>query len=175
MIRKENMTSESNKLRFYTQEEVQGILNLAIARQSKDLSQEFSYQQILEIAKELQIEPEAVLQAKTDWLSQQSETQQRKAFDTYRQNKLKRRIGNYIIINAFFVLTNLIGSAGLTWSLYILMFSGLVILVEVWKTFRNQGEEYEAAFQKWNRQHQIKETVNTVISAVINKWFKPRG
>ena len=99
------MTSESNKLRFYTQEEVQEILNLAIARQSKDLSQEFSYQQILEIAKELQIEPEAVLHAKTEWLALQSETQQRKAFNTYRQNKLKKRIGNYIIINTFFVLS----------------------------------------------------------------------
>ncbi|MEB3151527.1 MAG: 2TM domain-containing protein [Sphaerospermopsis sp.] len=169
------MTSESNKLRFYTQEEVQEILNLAIARQSKDLSQEFSYQQILEIAKEMQIEPETVLQAKNEWVALQSEARQRKAFNTYRQNKLKKSIVNYIVINAFFVLTNLISSASLTWSLYILMFSGLVILLEVWNTFRNRGEEYEAAFQKWNRQHQIKQTVNKVISKVINKWFKPRG
>ncbi|MFM2060678.1 MAG: hypothetical protein RLZZ507_348 [Cyanobacteriota bacterium] len=161
-------TFESNSLRSYSQEEVQQILQLAIARQTDDGDQEFSYQQIIEIAAELQISPEAVKQAEFDWIALQSEAQQRKAFDLYRQGKFKKRLGNYAIINGFFILADLIGGAGLSWSLYILLFCGLAIVLDIWNTFQSQGEDYEVAFQKWNRKHQIKQTINTV----INKWFK---
>ncbi|MEB3149262.1 MAG: 2TM domain-containing protein, partial [Sphaerospermopsis sp.] len=50
---------------------------------------------------------------------------------------------------------------------YILLFSGLTIVLDIWNTFQSKGEDYEAAFQKWNRKHQIKQTINTV----LNKWF----
>ncbi|MBD2294645.1 2TM domain-containing protein [Anabaena sphaerica FACHB-251] len=159
---------ESNSLRSYSQEEVQQILQLAIARQTDDRDQEFSYQQIIEIAGELQISPEAVKQAEFDWIAQQSEVQQRKAFDLYRQGKFKKRLGNYAIVNSFFILVDLVGGASLSWSLYILLFCGLAIVLDIWNTFQSKGEEYEAAFQKWNRKHQIKQTINTV----LNKWFK---
>jgi hypothetical protein len=159
---------ESNNLRSYSQEEVQQILQLAIARQTDDRDQEFSYQQIMEIAAELQISPEAVKQAEFDWIAQQNEVQQRKAFDLYRQGKFKKRLGNYAIINSFFILIDLLGGATLSWSLYILVFCGLAIVLDIWNTFQSKGEEYEIAFQKWNRKHQIKQTINTV----LNKWFK---
>lgn len=159
---------ESNSLRSYSQEEVQQILQLAIARQTDDGDQEFSYQQIIEIAAELQISPEAVKQAECDWILQKSDVQQRKAFDLYRQGKFKKRLGNYAIINSFLILINLLGGTGLTWSLYILLFCGLAIVLDIWNTFQSKGEEYENAFQKWNRKHQIKQTINTV----LNKWFK---
>lgn len=168
IIRAKIMTVfESNNPRSYSQEQVQQILQLAIARQTDDRDQEFSYQQIIEIAAELQISPEAVKQAECDWIAQQSEVQQRKAFDLYRQGKFKKRLGNYAIVNSFFLLANLLGGAGLSWSLYILLFCGLAIVLDIWNTFQNKGEEYEAAFQKWNRKHQIKQTINTV----LNKWF----
>ncbi|MBK1988264.1 2TM domain-containing protein [Sphaerospermopsis aphanizomenoides BCCUSP55] len=159
---------ESNNLRSYSQEEVQQILQLAIARQTDERDQEFSYQQIIEIAAELQISPEAVKQAESDWICQKSEVQQRQAFDLYRQGKFKKRLGNYAIINTFFTLVDLVAGAGISWSLYILLFCGLAIALDIWNTFQNKGEEYEIAFQKWNRKHQIKQTINTV----LNRWFK---
>jgi hypothetical protein len=159
---------ESNNLRSYSQEEVQQILQLAIARQTDDGDQEFSYQQIIEIAAELQISPEAVRQAESDWMVQQNEAQQRKAFDLYRQGKFKKRLGNYAIINSFFLLIDFVGGATLSWSIYILLLCGLVIVLDIWNTFQSKGEDYEIAFQKWNRKHQIKQTINTV----LNKWFK---
>jgi hypothetical protein len=153
--------------RAYSQEDVQQILQLAIARQTNEQNKEFSYEQILEIAAELEIPPESLQLAENDWLLKQSEVQQRQAFDIYRQGKFKKRLGNYAIINGFFVLIDSIGG-GISWSLYILLFSGLAIGLDIWNTFQSQGEEYEVAFQKWNRKHQIKKTINTV----INKWFK---
>ena len=82
---------ESNSLPSYSQEEVQQILQLAIARQTNDRDQEFSYQQIIEIAAELQISPEAVKQAQLDWNTQKGEIQQRQAFEIYRRSKFKKR------------------------------------------------------------------------------------
>lgn len=164
------MTSfNSDHLRSYSQEDVQQILKLAIARQVNDNNQEFSYQQILEIASELQISPDAVKQAETDWLTQQSEVEQRKAFDIYRHSKFKKRLGNYVIINGFLLIADFIGSSDLSWSIYILLFSGFVVTIDVWNSFINKGEDYEIAFQRWHRKHQIKQTITTV----INKWFKP--
>ncbi|WP_016952459.1 2TM domain-containing protein [Anabaena sp. PCC 7108] len=159
---------ESNSLRSYSQEEVQQILQLAIARQTHDHNQEFSYQQIIEIAAELQISPEIVKSAEQDWLGQQNEVQQRKAFEVYRWSKFKKRLSNYTIVNIFLLLMDLIGGNTLSWSLYILLFCSLALVLDIWNTFQTKGEEYETAFQKWNRKHQIKQTINTV----LNKWFK---
>ncbi|MEY2911203.1 MAG: hypothetical protein RLZZ184_512 [Cyanobacteriota bacterium] len=157
----------SHTLRSYTQEDVQQILQLAISRQVNDNNQEFSYQQILEIAKELQISPDNLQQAERDWLVKQSEVEQRQAFNLYRRSKLKKRLGNYAIINIFFLAMDSL-SGGISWSVYILVASALGISLDIWNTFQTKGEDYEIAFQRWNRNHQIKQTINTV----LNKWFK---
>jgi hypothetical protein len=160
--------SEPKNPRSYTQEDVQQILQLAIARQADDHDQEFSYQQILEIAGELAISPDILQKAESAWLTGQSDVERRQTFHIYRQGKLKKRVVNYLIINVFLTLMDLIGGGGLSWSLYILLFCGLVTVLDAWNTFQTKGEDYENAFQRWNRQHQIKQTVNVV----LNKWFK---
>jgi DNA-binding transcriptional MerR regulator len=159
---------EPKSLRSYSQEDVQQILQLAIARQADDKDAEFSYEQILEIAAELEISPDSLKLAERDWLLQQGQAQQRKAFDTYRIRRFQKRLGNYTIFNAFFILVDLIAGGGISWSLYILLFCGLPVGLDVWNTFQIKGEEYEIAFQKWNRNHQIKKTISTV----LNKWFR---
>ena len=157
----------SHTLRSYTQEDVQEILQLAISRQVNDNNQEFSYQQILEIAAELQISHDTLQQAERDWLVKQSEVEQREAFNIYRRSKFKKRLGNYAIMNIFFLAINSI-SGGISWSLYILVGCGLAISLDIWNTFQTKGEDYEIAFQRWNRNHQIKQTINTVLS----RWLK---
>ncbi len=159
---------EPQSIRSYSQEDVQQILNLAIARQADDQDTEFSYQQLLEIAAELEISPESLKLAERDWLIQQSQVEQRKAFDAYRQRRFQKRLGNYAILNGFLILVDLIAGGGISWSLYILLFCGLPFGLDVWNTFQMKGEEYEIAFQKWNRKHQIKKTISTV----LNKWFR---
>jgi 2TM domain len=116
---------EPKSLSSYSQEDVQKILQLAIARQADDQDKEFSYEQLLEIATELEISPDSLNLAERDWRSQQSEIQQRQAFDAYRLSKFKKRFGNYAIFNGFLVLVDFIGGGGLSWSLYILLFWGL--------------------------------------------------
>ncbi|MBC6429654.1 2TM domain-containing protein [Nostoc sp. HG1] len=159
---------EPQSIRSYSQEDVQQILHLAIARQADDKDTEFSYEQILEIAAELEISPDSLKLAERDWVIQQGQVQQRKAFDAYRIRRFQKGLGNYAIFNGFFILLDLITGGGISWSLYILVFCGLPVGLDVWNTFQMKGEEYEIAFQKWNRNHQIKKTISTV----LNKWFK---
>ncbi|WP_414576463.1 2TM domain-containing protein [Anabaena sp. CCY 9402-a] len=159
---------ETQNNRFYSQEDIQRILQLAIARQADDQDKEFSYEQILEIAQELDISPETVNLAEKDWRSQNREIQQRQAFNTYRLTRFKKRLGNYSIVNAFFISVDFLGGGTISWSLYLLLFCGLAVGLDVWNIFLTKGEEYEMAFQRWNRKHQIKQTINTF----VNKWFK---
>ncbi len=159
---------ETQSIRSYSQEEVQQILHLAIARQAEDPDKEFSYKELLEIAAELEIPPESLQLAERDWLMQQNEVQQRQVFNAYRHGKFKKRVGKYVIISTFLMLLDLMSGNGLGWSLYILLFAGLSLGLDAWNTFQTKGEEYETAFHNWNRKHQIKKTINTV----VNKWFK---
>ncbi|WP_017655155.1 2TM domain-containing protein [Fortiea contorta] len=160
--------SEPQIVRSYSQEDIQQILQLAIARQADDPDKEFSYQELLEIAAELEISVETLRLAENDWLVQQSDVQQRRVFDTYRRGKFKKRAGNYAIINGFLILVDLMAGGGLAWSLYTLLFSGSAVGLDAWNTFQSKGEDYETAYQKWRRKHQIKKTINSVVS----KWFK---
>ncbi|BAY49138.1 hypothetical protein SAMD00079811_67670 [Scytonema sp. HK-05] len=159
---------ETRLTRTYSQEDIQQILHLAIARQADDKDKEFSYEQLLEIAAELEISPETLKQAERDWLEQLGEIQQRQAFNAHRQGRFKKRFGNYAIVNAFLLSLDLLSGGGLSWSLYILLCCGLAAGLDGWNTFQTKGEEYELAFHRWRRQHQVKKFFNTV----VNKWLK---
>ncbi len=161
-------TDNSKITRVYSQEEIQQILHLAISRQNYE--GEFSRAQLAEIAAELEISPENLLAAERDWFSQQGELQKRQAFHTYRLGKLKKRFGNYAIANTFLVLLNLVGAGTLTWSLYILLFWGLGLGLNAWNTFQSDGEDYERDFQKWNRQTQLRQSINSFFNNFLKAW-----
>ncbi|BAU06252.1 MULTISPECIES: 2TM domain-containing protein [Fischerella] len=161
---------EDRATRFYTQEDIQKILHLAIARQAKDQEKEFSYEQLLEIATELEIPPETLKLAEHDWQITQGEIQQRQAFNNYRIGRFKKRFGKFTIVNGVLLLVDLVGGAGLSWSLYIFLFWGLGVALDAWNTFQTKGEDYEMAFQKWYRQNQIKQTINRVVNKFLNAW-----
>lgn len=150
----------------YHQEDIQQILNIAIARQVHN--GEFSREQLLEIAAELEISPECLQAAEREWLVQQSDVQKRQEFTRYRRGKLQKRFGNYLIVNSFLALLNLIGAGELSWSLYVLLFSGLGLGFDAWNTYLSHSEDYEKAFQRWHRQYQLKQSVNTL----MNRWLK---
>ncbi|WP_413201076.1 2TM domain-containing protein [Nostoc piscinale] len=167
---------ESNSHHSYSQEDVHRILQLAIARQADNQEKEFSYELLVEIAGELDISPESLQLAEQDWRSQQNEIQQRQAFDAYRLAKFKKRLGNFAIVNSFLILANyLIILPNIHWSLGILLFWGLTVGLDFWNNFYARGEAYELAFQKWYRQHQLKQNFNTVMktaNTLVNKWLK---
>lgn len=144
--------------RAYHQDDIQQILQLAIARQAHD--GEFSYDQLMEIAAELEISPETLQAAEREWLAKQGEIQKRQDFNLYRYGRLKKLSGNYLIINSFLAGLNFISAGELSWSLYIALFWGLGLGLNAWNTFQSEGEDYEKAFQLWYRKHQLRESIS---------------
>jgi 2TM domain len=161
------MAPADKPIRSYTQEDIQQILHLAIARQASDQEKEFTYEQLLEIASELEISPDSLKIAETDWIMQQGEVQQRLAFNTYRQKRFRKHIGNYTIVNGFLLLVDFVGGWSISWALYPLLISLLAVGLEGWNNFNKNTEEYELEFQRWNRRHQRKKIFDSLLSKFI--------
>lgn len=161
--------SETKMTRLYHQEDIQKILNLAIAHEVKD--GEFDREHLVEIAAELGISPQRLQQAEQAWLIQQQEQQKRQEFDTYRGSQLKRQVGKYVIVNTFLVALNLVSAGQISWALYILLFWGLGLGLNSWHTYQLQGQEYEQAFQKWDRKQQLNQLTQSIFTR-INNWLK---
>ena len=157
--------SQSPGSRSYTPEQVQQILNLAITQQ--DNPDELSWQQLVEIATELGISTAALAAAERSWNHQEGQLQQYQAFNRYRQANLRRQVGQYAIVNSGLLLLNLL-TGGSLWCLYVLLFWGLKLGLDTWNVYHTQGEAYEKAFRKWNRQHQFQTLIQTWLGRLLN-------
>ncbi|MBD2464981.1 2TM domain-containing protein [Oscillatoria sp. FACHB-1407] len=160
------LTSEAAMTDLYSQEDVQEILQLAIARQTD--AGELTRAQLLEIADELGISPMDLQLAEQEWLTRQGENRERQTFNLYRQQRLKQRLTRFLIVNAFLVVLNLLTAGGLTWSLYVLLGWGVFTALSVWKLRQMDGDDYEDAFQKWRRRRLIKKSINTF----FDRWLR---
>jgi hypothetical protein len=151
----------SNTDLTYSQEDIQQILNLAIASQSS--SGEFSREQLLEIAAELSIPASEIQKAEQAWQQKNSLMQRRKDFDAYLRAKLQHRTGRFLIVNAFLMgLNSLTGLSALMifslpWSAYPVLIWGMFLALDAWYVLRAKGEAYEEEFQRWDRKHQLRQ------------------
>ena len=152
----------------YSQEDIQQILNLAIAKQHTE--EELTRQQLWEIASELDISNAIIQAAETDWLERKAIDRKRSAFNLYRRQKFNQKLIKYAIVNTFLVSFNLIAAGALTWSLYVLLFWGLGVALNGWRAYQCKGEAYERAFQRWSFQNEVKQTVATVWTKVQQAW-----
>jgi len=152
----------------YSQEDIQEILHLAIARHTTD--EELSREQLWEIASELDISNAIIQSAEKDWLEQKAIDRQRRTFTLQRRQKFHQKLTKFAIINTFLVSFNVIVAGTLTWSAYILLFWGLAIALNGWKAYQSQGEAYERDFQRWSFQNEVKQTVSTVWTKLQKAW-----
>ncbi len=153
--------SNAKPPQFYSQEQIQQILNVAIARQAYE--GEFSRDQLFEIAEDLGISEPCLIQAEQTWLEHQVESQQRLAFDTYRQGKLKAQCVRYSITSV-----GLLAIAGLFnffWPPAIICIFVMATRLgwRAWIVFQQKDEEYERAFRRWARNRQL--------SQFVNRWW----
>ncbi|NES71804.1 MAG: 2TM domain-containing protein [Okeania sp. SIO2D1] len=162
------VASEFKNPKSYSQEEIQQILKLAIARQTHQ--EDFSREQLWEIGVELDIPPECIQAAERDWLSQKLVLQKRHDFDAYRKEQFRHKLGRHTIFNTFLITFDLISSGHFTWSIYILLASGLIVSLGAWKTYHSNGEAYEEAFQKWERKRQLKLSVQSLWQTLQKAW-----
>jgi hypothetical protein len=152
----------------YRQEDVQQILQIAIARQIE--RGEVTRQHLLEIATELDIHPLDLEAAERDWLAQQNIDQKRLQFQLFRQEKFKNKVVRYLIINGFVISLNLLSSGTISWAIYFIILLGLPLALAAWKTFQTQGTDYEQAFQRWRMENEMKESFSNFWSKIRRLW-----
>jgi len=150
----------SDSSRSYQQEELQEILNLAIARQGNDTK--FNRDQLLEIASELGISAQDLQLAEKEWLVKSGEQKERQSFDLYRRKNLQKKFLGYVLINGFLVTINLATLSTISWAWYILGFWGLSLGIKAWHVFNTNPEDYDEAFYAWQRKQQIRQTVTSL-------------
>jgi 2TM domain len=162
-------SSEQSLTRSYNQEDVQQILNIALAEYPHS-DTELSYKQLLEIADELRISPDTLKLAETSWLTKQSSTNKFKEFELHRKSKFQGRLGTYLIVNGVLVTFNLFLAGGLAipWSLWILSMWSIGFGLNTWKFFfQRQGQAYERAFKNWERKHKIHKSITGLIDKLV--------
>lgn len=149
----------------YRQEDAQQILQIAIARQAE--TEDLTRIQLVEIAEEMGITSDDLQQAEQEWRRRQGENEQRSAFDRYRQSHFQQHLTKFAIVNTFLVALDMSTHESLSWSLYVVFMWGLAVALDAWKAYQDRGEAYETAFQRWNRQRQLKQTVNVFLDRLL--------
>jgi 2TM domain len=160
-------SSESSLTRAYSQEDVQQILNIALA-QHPSTGTELSYAQLLEIADELRISPDTLKLAENKWLTQQGANEKFQEFEAYRRSKFQDKLGKYVITNSCLVALNFLTGFGVPWSLYVLISWGMGFGLDAWKFFyQRQGQGYDRAFEKWHRKQKIQKSITGLIDKLV--------
>lgn len=160
-------TTETQVTQTYASEDVQAILQLAMARREE--VGELSRAQLFEVAGELGISPDDVAAAEQEWLTHSAEDREKLVFNSYRRKKLQKNLIKYGIVNTFLVLLNLVSSQALSWSLYILLIWGLGLSLSAWNTYQTQGEDYEQAFQRWRLKKQVGQSIGSLADRFLKK------
>jgi hypothetical protein len=136
----------------YSQEDVQQILQRAIARQPR--LGEFTRSQLQEMAAELGISPQELDLAEQEWKAWQELNSQHREFQRYRRRQFYQLLGRYGIVNSFLLGLDRLSGGGLSWSLFILMGWGLTVALKGWNAYQTEGERYEKEFRQWQRKRQ---------------------
>jgi hypothetical protein len=157
-------------LATYTPADIQEILNLALTKQSANGELEFSHEQLVEIATEMNIDPSTLRSAELDWRQQNGLSKQQQEFDRHRQQKFINSLARYGIVNSALVGINLLvlGGTSFLWSAYILLFWGAGVALNGWKLSQLKGEEYERKFQNWNSKRKIRQSIHSIVSRVLS-------
>jgi 2TM domain len=154
---------------LYTAEEAQKILHLAIVRQvNKD---DMTREQLLEIAAELDIETRDLELAEQEWYTQHLLEQKQQQFNAYQREKFKNRAARYLIVNGFLITFNVLTAGTLSWAMYPVLFMGLPLSLDAWKTFQVRGEAYERAFQRWSLKNEMKQAFSYLWTRIQQGWL----
>lgn len=115
-------TAASAAAKTYSSEDVQHILQAALAYQSDRL---FSQSQLKEMAAELNISAEVLAQAEATWQAAAAERQGAIAAAQQRRKAYRQQLVSYLVVNTGLILINLATSGTVSWAIYPLLGWGL--------------------------------------------------
>lgn len=135
----------------YDRDAVQEILQLAIAR--RDDTEQYTRDQLVELADELGVDRADLVAAEQVWLEKHGQKGQQAAFAAAEARRLKQVLGRYGIVNGFLVLMDLVSSHHLGWSVTIALGWGMFVTLDWWKSSQTETEAYQQRLQKWLDRH----------------------
>ncbi|MBD2449805.1 2TM domain-containing protein [Nostoc sp. FACHB-152] len=103
-------------------EDVQQILQRAMAEKQQE---NFSEQQLQEMAAELGISFVTLQTAQQEWQREKEIIKRRQASKSYRLEQIKAHLISYLVINVFLIVLNLVTSPNYFWAIYPLLGWGL--------------------------------------------------
>ncbi len=151
----------------YPAEEAQQILQIAIARQTE--AGDLSRTQLLEIADELGISLQTLLEAEQEWETKKYEIADQRLFDSQRRSQLKYGLSRFAIFGVFSLGFNWLLGGGLMWLIYLIF--GPWALKLIWNAWRiYQPNEYADSreFQRWRR----KKRMERAVGGLMHRLFK---
>lgn len=134
--------------RTYRQEEVQEILQLALAKRGSELD-EYSRSQLLDMALELGISADDLAAAEQLWQDRQGDRGDRALFISAEKQRLRLRIGKGAIVSGFLLLMDWVTSDRPSWSLVVLLGWGLLISLDAWKSLQPGTEDFNRRLAAW--------------------------
>lgn len=163
----------------YSQEDVQGILQQAIARQVDDVA--FSAAQLQSMADELGIQPQVLAQAVAEWRQSQQRGQEIQQFLAYRRGQLKSHGMKYFLVTSGILLVDglahghlqMWGPAGLAWPYWLPLVWGLALVWDVWTLVDRDSAAYQKKLNQWRRRQQLHrwgQEVGQTLEALWQRW-----
>lgn len=170
--------SDQDRAFLYPAEDAQQILSIAIARQTE--SGELSRAQLIEIAEELGISAETLIEAEREWDIKKYEIADQRQFDRERRQRFHHGLSRFCFFTGFlFVLLILTGGlGGWAWvasiAKFLLFFPvapwGLKLAWNAWRIYRPNEYSYTKEFQRWRRKQQMRRAVGSAVRRVIGSF-----
>lgn len=168
---------------LYSNEDVQGILNLAIARQAE--AGELTRQQLFEIADELGLSTQEIQRAEDEWRLMRNEPRDREAFCRYRRVQFRQHAIRYALMGSFAILSlGVLFQLGTpAWGLIFLSVGPgvfffvwtIALLLDGLSALQTEGDSFERRYQLWKRKRLVKRSINYVAgrsSRILNNLFE---
>lgn len=126
----------------YSSEDVQQILQQAMATQNEGFSQE----QLQEMANEAGITPEILKATEREWLAQRETSRKQQESMMRRQRGFTAHLIPYLAVNAFLIVLNLATTPRYFWAIFPISGWGLGLFFHGWAAYRVPPKPTEKAF-----------------------------
>ncbi len=131
----------------YSEEEARNILKKAVELETQE--GDFSREELLSMAEELEIPPERLVAAEKAWLGESQGQTDIQAFDKYRRQRFRNQLFAFISTTIFLAAINLLTSPSHLWFLYPFLGWGLAIAAQAWELNQHEGQAYERQLAQW--------------------------
>ncbi len=137
----------------YSEEESRRILQEALEHQNNE--REFSREQLLEMAEELDISPDNLARAEEKWLNETKIDEELLEFNRHRRQQFNQQCISYGIVMTFLFFINLFTSPEFFWVVFPLLGWGMALAFQFAEVRKMGGQTYEKELEKWRTKRQI--------------------